>query len=174
MTLYIRLLLVIIKSFFCKRIPWLSPSRLVFMVWPWDCDINIHLNNARYLSLMDLARTYWGAQTGLNRVVLKKRWNGVAAASEMIFIRPLNPFQVFHIETKLIYWDESYAYLEQRFLSKKGLHANALIKAVILSRGKKVPVQKVLDLLNIKEPAPPMPESIKHWQAMTQAKKSTT
>lgn len=142
------------------------------MVWPWDCDINIHLNNARYLSFMDLARTYWGSQTGLSQMALKKHWGGVAAASEAIFIRPLNPFQIFHIETKLIYWDEFYAYFEQRFVSKKGLHAVALIKAVILSKGKKVPIEKVLKTMKVTDASPPLPDTIKHWQAMAQAKKS--
>tara|TARA_B100000508_G_C11436556_1_gene266339 strand:- start:163 stop:540 length:378 start_codon:yes stop_codon:yes gene_type:complete len=121
---------------------------------------------------MDLARTFWGSQTGLSQATLKNRWNGVAAASETIFIRPLNPFQVFRIETKLIYWDEFYAYFEQRFVSKKGLHASALIKAVILSKGKKIPVEKVLKAMKVDINSPSKPQTIECWQALTQAKKS--
>ena len=62
MNLYFRIILVLIKSFFAKKISPLTSSTLSFRALPFDCDINLHLTNARYLSFMDLGRTYYVGQ----------------------------------------------------------------------------------------------------------------
>ena len=42
-------------------------------VWPNDLDTNAHMNNGRYLTLMDLGRFDLMTQCGLVGTVLKKK-----------------------------------------------------------------------------------------------------
>ena len=57
MNLIFRLILIIIK---CLSRPVESnpqlPFKLNFRVMPTDCDLNMHMTNARYFSFMDLGR----------------------------------------------------------------------------------------------------------------------
>jgi acyl-CoA thioesterase FadM len=165
--------MTIIKCLLCKKKPLLETSILDFMVWPWDCDINIHLNNARFLSFMDLARVHWTTQVGLMPAVFKNKWQGVAAACEMTYIRPLAPFTRFKIHTRLIYWDDYFVYLAQRFISKRDtLHAIAIVKVTLLQKGKKVKVSDAFTFIhqqNTEKPA--MPEVLDYWNKMREAKK---
>lgn len=176
MNLYLRLIMTIIKCFFCSKKAVNDTSVLTFMAWPWDCDINIHLNNARFLSFMDLSRVYWTAQIGLMPAVLKNHWQGVAGGIEISYIRPIKPFQRFKIITQMIYFDEHYVYLEQSFISsKKTLHAVAIVKVTLLLQGRKIRVQDALSHLNKQSHmvTPPMPEVLKHWQEMRKWKART-
>ena len=47
-------------------------------VWPNDLDTNAHMNNGRYLTLMDLGRFDLMTQCGLVGVVLRQRWFPIA------------------------------------------------------------------------------------------------
>ena len=41
----------------------LDEDRIRMHVWPHDIDLNLHMNNARYLSVMDYARIHLLART---------------------------------------------------------------------------------------------------------------
>lgn len=100
--------------------PLTGVSRLGFRVWPHDLDTSVHMNNGRYLSLMDLGRTDWLIRTGLWRGVLRHRWTPILAAAQVRYRRELRPFQPFTIETRLLCWDARQAVMEQRFLIRQG------------------------------------------------------
>ena len=55
MNLYFRLILIIIDSFFKPKIDFDRELSLNLRVMPNDLDLNSHLNNGRYLTLLDLA-----------------------------------------------------------------------------------------------------------------------
>jgi len=65
--LYLRLLRLLLLLPFVRRRSLLDAGRIAFRVWPNDCDINLHLNNGRYLTFMDLGRLQLLAQIGLLR-----------------------------------------------------------------------------------------------------------
>lgn len=74
MNLYLRLLWLLWRLHSLRRRGLFEESRVAFCVWPNDCDLNLHMNNGRYLSLMDLGRVYLTAQSGLLREALRRRW----------------------------------------------------------------------------------------------------
>jgi acyl-CoA thioesterase FadM len=143
-------------------------------VWPNDCDLNFHMNNGRYLTLMDLGRTHLVAQTGLLRVMLKRRWNPVLAAAEINFIRALPPFARFELVTRVLTWDEKYFYMEQRFERRGVLHAVAFVKGVFLRGRNRVATAQVVAALDPTLKAPPMPDAVRHWKDMGELKKRHT
>ena len=65
MNLYIRLLYMFVASFFKKKIHALEETSLSFCVWPNDLDLNGHMNNGRYLSIMDIGRMDWVLRLGI-------------------------------------------------------------------------------------------------------------
>lgn len=172
MNLYLRLLWLLWKLRSLSRRGLFEESRIAFCVWPNDCDLNLHMNNGRYLTFMDLGRVHLTAQSGLLREAFRRRWMPVLAAAEITFIRSLKPFAKFDLVTRLLTWDEKYIYLEQGFEHNGELCAHALVKGLFLERGVRVPSTEVLQAIGYGEAPPPMPEALQHWAALTASKRA--
>jgi acyl-CoA thioesterase FadM len=171
MNLYLRLLYVLCKLWGLPRRGVLEESRVAFHVLPLDCDINFHMNNGRYLSFMDLGRLHLVAQIGLLRVIAKRRWMPVLAAAEINFIRQLAPFQSFDLVTRLVTWDEKYAYMEQRFESAGMLCAHAFVKGLFLDQGRRVRNTAIVAELGYEGEPPPCPEALRIWAELGNVKR---
>lgn len=171
MNLYLRLLKLLLLLPFVRRRPLFDASRMRFRVWPNDCDINLHLNNGRYLTFMDLGRMHLVAQIGLLGPMWRQRWAPVLSAAEISFIRPLPPLRQFELVSRLLTWDDKYFYMEQRFLAGGRLCAVALVKGLFLQRRERVDSKTVLAALGLETPAPAMPQIVRHWNALTTLKK---
>jgi hypothetical protein len=82
------------------------------------------------------------------------------------FRLPLSPFQRFSLNSRLLYWDEKWLYLEQRLESAKGVHSTAIVRGLFLKRnGVAVPTQKIFDYMGYRGDAPTMPEAIRRMVA---------
>lgn len=171
MNLYLRLLLLLFRLIGLRRRGLFEESRVAFRVLPNDCDVNFHLNNGRYLSFMDLGRVHLVAQIGLLAVILRKRWRAALAAAEINFIRTLAPLQKFELVTRLVTWDEKYAYLEQRFEAGGVLCAHAFVKGLFLDRNGRVPSAAVAAALGYAGAPPPMPEELRIWAELDSVKR---
>jgi acyl-CoA thioesterase FadM len=169
--LYLRLFLLLFKLIGLPRTGPLEESRVAFRVLPNDCDVNLHMNNGRYLSFMDLGRVHLVAQIGLLPVIFRKRWRAALGAAEINFIRALAPLQRFELVTRLVTWDEKYAYMEQRFESDGGLYAHAFVKGLFLGPDGKVPNAAVVAELGHTAAPPPMPEALRIWTELGNVKK---
>lgn len=172
MNLYLRLLKLLLMLPFVRRQALFDAGRIAFRVWPNDCDINLHLNNGRYLTFMDLGRMHLLAQIGLLRELPRRRWAPVLSAAEISFIRPIQPFQKFVLVTRMLTWDEKYFYLEQRFEAGGQLCAVALVKGLFLHGRERVANRAVLTALQLDDmAAPDMPEIVRHWNDLATLKK---
>ena len=171
MNLYLRLLRLLLRLPFVRRQALLEPGRVRFRVWPNDCDINLHMNNGRYLTFMDLGRVHLIAQIGLARELLRRRWSPVLSAAEMNFIRPLRPFQAFELTTRLLTWDDKYFYIEQRFVSAGRLHAVGMVKGLFLHGRERVDSRAVLAALGLDRAPPSLPDVVRHWNDLAALKK---
>jgi len=169
--LYLRLLKVLVRMLYTAHHDVLAESRLVFRVWPNDCDLNLHLNNGRYLAFMDLGRIHLLSATGIFRQVLRRRWSPVLSAAEINYIRPLGPFQRFELATRILTWDEKYFYLEQRFEQGERLYASATVRGLFLARGRTVSTAELLRLAGVDTPPPPIPDVVSHWKELTVLKR---
>ena len=171
MNLYLRLLFVLWKIWRLPRKAVFEESRVAFRVLPTDCDINFHMNNGRYLSFMDLGRLHLVAQIGLLPIIVRKRWGAALAAAEINFIRQLAPFQKFDLVTRVVTWDDKYAYMEQRFESGGVLCAHAFAKGLFLGRAGKISNSMVLAELGYTGEPPPFPEELRIWAELGNVKK---
>lgn len=154
-----------------KALGFLEPARRHFRVGLLDIDYNMHINNAKYLNYMERARWDLFVQNGTWDLTLKNRLNFIVASAEIGYIRELNLFKKFEIESRYLGWDEKYFYLEQRFIADDKIYSYGLIKAVFLKNKKRATPEEVLSALNLKETTQPVPEHIELWKQLNVAKR---
>ena len=90
-------------------------SALRFRVWPTDLDTSVHMNNGRYLTLMDLGRLDIMVSSGLWRAVLRYKWTPIASGILIRFRRELRLWQRLRLETRIVCWEGATVVMEQTF-----------------------------------------------------------
>lgn len=160
MNLYLRLLRVLLAATKSReRIDLLGGgSELPFRVLPGDLDLNLHMNNGRYFSLMDLGRVDLIARSGLLGVCLRSKWAPVLGAAKMAFLRPLSPFQKFSLRSRITGWDEKWFYIEQSFVTEDGtVAAIGTVKGLMRGPRGSVPTAVIWDELEQDVPGTSIP-----------------
>lgn len=173
MHLYFRVLWVLISSFFKPKISSiLETSVLRFKVLPNDLDFNMHMNNGRYLTIMDLGRFDLVLRAGLLQIMLKQKSVPILGSATIRYRLPLMPFQSYELHTRIVSWDDKWAYMEQRFVIADGGKKHGAVAAVALVKGsfydqrnkRTVPTKDVLDSAGLAVETPEIPEHIVEWQ----------
>lgn len=147
MNLWLRLLLLHLKLARQPRIDLLEEVVLEFRVWPTDLDIQRHMNNGRFLSVMDLGRYALMARTGLLRVAGERRWMPLVRGIDIEYLKPLMPWQRYRLHTRLAGWDGKWLYLEQRFETDERVCAAARIHGLLRGREGNIPTDRLLEAL---------------------------
>ncbi len=148
----------------------LDEDTLQMRVWPFDIDLNLHLNNARYLSLMDYGRTHLLARTRLLEHIIRSRWQPLVGAAWVTYRRSLPLFSTYHLSSRLVCWDERWFYIEQTFTGRDGLAAVGWVKGILRQAKEIVEPQAVIEAVSPGTLSPPMPESIAAWNELTKEK----
>ena len=145
----------------------LETDQLFMRVWPNDIDLNLHLNNARYLSIMDYGRTHLLARMRLLTHILRSRWTPLVGAVWMTYRRSLPAFTLFTLSSRLVCWDERWFYIEQTFTGRKGLAAVGWVKGTLRDGTGIVEPRKAIDSIAPNVASPTMPEGIAAWNELT-------
>jgi acyl-CoA thioesterase FadM len=141
-------------------------SELRLRVWPTDLDLSLHLNNGRYLTIMDLGRFDFMVRTGLWRPLLRHRWTPIASTIMIRFRREMRAFQRFRLETRIVGWAEASVVMEQLFIFEDGPHdgqvaARAMFKGGLYDRKARtfVPILRLMAEIGVEpQPRPSLPE----------------
>jgi acyl-CoA thioesterase FadM len=152
------------------RLGILDEDRLRMRVWPNDIDLNMHMNNARYLSVMDFARTHFLARVRLLEHILRARWQPLVGAVWMTYRRPLPLFTAFTITSRLVCWDTRWFYIEQTFTGADGLAAIGWVKGALRDTSGAVDPNSVIARVAPGVASPPLPETIAAWNELTREK----
>ncbi len=166
MNLLFRLFTIIIESFFRKKLHPLSESVLHMRVLPNDLDLNFHMNNGRYLSIMDLGRLDLLIRTDLAGALIKHRWQPLVGAVNIRYKLSLMPFKKYRLRTKVVGWDEKWFYMEQRFECGNRTIAVGLVKALFRGDHRNISPGETLRLINVNIDPPKMPDNILKWLSM--------
>jgi acyl-CoA thioesterase FadM len=148
----------------------LDEDRVEMRVWPHDIDFNLHLNNGRYLSMMDYGRMHLLARTQVLGHIVRSRWMPLVGAVWMTYRRSLPLFARFMLGSRVVCWDERWFYMEQTFTGDEGLAAMGWVKGLLRSPAGNLDPQKVLEAVSPGVVSPPMPESIAAWNELTREK----
>ncbi len=165
MNLFFRLLWTLICSPFRKACELLGPCETPFTTLPNDLDVLLHMNNGRYLTLLDLARLDLLIRSGLHKKI-SKDYYPVVTAETIQFRKSLKVFNKFSVITKVMGWDDKYFYLEQFFMRKEEVIALAYVQARILHKaGDTVAPAEVIKLMDYQNPSPELPEWLQRWSS---------
>jgi len=164
MNLYLRLLILFIKSRYKPRLGLMDKSVLKFYVLPNDLDINMHMNNGRFNSIMDLGRVDIMLRTGFLKIMHQRKWFGVVGSIHSRFRRPLELFQAYELQSQVIYWDEKWTWIEQKMYSEGKLISSALVQTIILKKGQHVSTDEIHQLLSFDRPSPKITDEIAHLE----------
>ncbi|HBR96469.1 MAG TPA: hypothetical protein DD979_03705 [Gammaproteobacteria bacterium] len=135
MNLIFRMLSLLVASFFKQRLPVESPKNtLVLRVLPNDIDINMHMNNGRYLTICDLSRVDMFLRTGLARTMVKEKWMPVIAEHTMKYKRGLKLFEKYEVHMEIVQWDEKYFHMAHVFLIGDRVVAEGTSKGAVVSK----------------------------------------
>jgi YbgC/YbaW family acyl-CoA thioester hydrolase len=137
MTVRLRLAALLARwALFDREKPPEAVSRLPLKVWLADCDINRHMNNSRYLALMDMGRWHFLLTTQLYKPMRAKQWYPVAVRVEIDYKKSLNPGDRFVLETQQETVGTKSATILQRFWRGDELCAEARVVVLFLHKGK--------------------------------------
>ncbi len=157
MNLFLRLIWLLITSPRRSRIGLMDDCELALRVLPTDLDINMHLTNARYLSVMDLGRLELILRVGMFKQLMQRRWLPVVACANLKFYRQINPFCRYKLITRVIGWDEKWFYIEQRFEVAQELVAVGIIKGLFRGNKHNIPTNEILNLIDYQGDSPELP-----------------
>lgn len=171
MTLYFRLLWLWGLNKFREELDFATDtSELNLRVLPNDLDFNMHMNNGRYLVVMDLGRQDLMTRSGMFETIRKKGWMPVLGSANIRYRRPLPPLQKYKLETSFAGWDDKWFYLEQKFTITSGkekgeLAAYAVVKGAFVGvkSGKAEKVADVMRAIGREGLTMDLPEHIKGY-----------
>ncbi len=162
MNLWLRLIWLLLSAPFRARLSLPGGvSALTFRVLPNDLDLSLHMNNGRYLAVMDLGRLDILIRSGLGGAVWRNGWTPVANAALIRFRRELRAFARYRLETRVIGWHEQAILLEQTFVFASGdregqVAARALFKGALYDRKSQryVPVEDIMATIGVSAESP--------------------
>jgi acyl-CoA thioesterase FadM len=155
---WLRLIRVGFSLIAASRVGLLATTRVSLRVWPNDLDINLHVNNGRYLALADIARIHWFARTGGLNIVRRHKPFPVVGDAIAKFRRDLKVFQTFEIRTRLIGWDRKWGFIEHRFVRDDRVIGVVAIRGIFKGPGGPIDPGLLLTELAHSAPSPELPE----------------
>lgn len=135
-----------------------------FKVWVRDLDLLCHVNNGKYLQLMDVARVHMMMHSGAWEAMAHRKWISVVSAETITFRRSLKIGQKFTIETQIIGWLGPNFVVEQRFVLGDEVVAQGFVLQIFVTRsGFVLSEDQVLEGLGRPEALPPIPGWVRKW-----------
>ena len=134
MNLYLRLAWTLLR---CLFLPAISPTDTLVVrrrVWINDIDINLHMNNGRYLTVVDLSLIEFFARTGIFRAAIKQKWRPMAGGSTITFRKGLTPFQSYELRFRWICSAGPWNYMSYEFVRANRIHAAGILKGGMVGK----------------------------------------
>ncbi len=164
MNLYFRLLLFMVRVRFRRRLSIWDTSHVTFRVNPFDLDVIRHMNNGRYLTLMDLGRMDLMMRSRFWQRITAQGWYPVIAGQTITYRRSLMLWEKFDLASRVIGSDDRWIYMEQVFRRDGEVVADAIVRARLLRKsGGSVPMDEVLELVRPLPEHLEVPEWVTEW-----------
>ena len=164
MNLYLRLVWLYVRSRFRSRLAPQDTAVTPFRVWPSDLDTLWHMNNGKYLSIMDLGRMDLMMRSGTWSRITGAGWYPVIAGQTIAYYRSLNPWKTFEVHTRILGFDDRWGFLEQTFVRGGHVHARAIVRSRFLKRsGGSVDHSELVALFGDVPGPEGIPDWVKEW-----------
>ena len=165
MNLYLRLIWTLLRAW---RAPRLAPGDTLsrqLRVLPNDLDLNGHMNNGRYLTIIDLMLIEYFVRSGFASEMFKRGWRPMAGGSFISYRRGLKPFQVYTLRFRLDATDAHWNYMRFEFMAGDKVCAAGYMKGAAVARGGLVPNAESYAAMGIAPPFTTLPGPVLDWIA---------
>lgn len=95
-------------------------SRLSFRCLPTDIDLNLHLNNARYMMLADVGRIDIFFRAGLVSLAREKGWAPMLGGLQTVFVREIRLWRKFDVVSTVETWEGTQVIGRHEFVLDSG------------------------------------------------------
>ena len=164
MNLVLRMIRVLFMARRRPSIGALEETTLTFRVWPTDVDILMHMNNGRYLTLMDLGRADSIIRSGVHGRLRERGWYTVVASETIRFRESLGLFEKFELRTRLLGWDDKSFFLRQLFLVRGRVVSIGVVRVRFLRKsGGTLPAAEVAAAVVPGIQSPDLPDYVTDW-----------
>lgn len=161
---WLRLIGVGTRLMAASQVDLFATTRICLRVWPNDLDVNLHVNNGRYLALADLGRIDWFVRAGLMALARRQKAFPVVGDAIAKFRRDLKLFQAFEIHTRLIGWDHKWGFIEHRFVRNGRVLGVVGIRGVFTGPDGAIEPGVFLSGLGRAEASPELPDWVATFQ----------
>jgi acyl-CoA thioesterase FadM len=165
MNLYLRLIWTLLRAWRMPKMGIHDVMERQLRVLPNDVDINMHMNNGRYLTVIDLLMLEFFVRTGYAKVLLKNGWKPMSGGSIITYRRGLQPFQNYTVRYQFGACDDVWNYMHFEFIADGKVCAAGYMKGAAVSKQGFVKNVQSYALLNLPLPTKPLPQAVQHWQA---------
>lgn len=147
-------------------------ARTKFITLPTDLDTNWHMNNGKFFSIMDVARTDLIIRSGVWQILRERGWYPVVVGETLSFRKSLKLWQRFVIESRVIGFDDKAVTVEQRFVvpdanGVEEIYARGYVRARFLKKsGGTVSNAELIEAIGASPE--PLPGWVHEWAMQTQ------
>ena len=164
MNLYVRILITWIRSLLEPRMSTRADCSQWFRVWPHDLDLFGHMNNGRFLQIMDVARLRWLLRTGTIDVIKSEGWSVALGGNLTRFRKPLRLLARYRVDSRLLCWDDRWFYLEHSFCASDGqVLAIGMSRAAFRHKRRWVKTEEVMERVDPGVRSMTLPDHIVDW-----------
>jgi acyl-CoA thioesterase FadM len=168
MNLYLRLLWTMLRSWRLPRLRIGETLERRLRVMPNDMDVNGHMNNGRYLTVVDLMLVEYFVRTGFASVLLRKGWRPMSGGSFITYRRGLKPFQTYSLRFRLDACDDHWNYMRFEFVDGDRVCAAGYMKGSAVARSGLVPNRESYAALGQPMVGTELPAPVQHWLSAEQ------
>jgi acyl-CoA thioesterase FadM len=163
MNLYLRLIFTLLRAWRLPRFTVGTTLERQFRVLPNDIDINGHMNNGRYMTMVDLMLMEYFVRIGFAGVLIKQGWRPMSGGSFITYRKGLKPFQQYRLRYKIDACDEFWNFMRFEFLDGDKVCASGYMKGAAVGRDGLVPNAKSYAKLGLAALPNSVPEAVQNW-----------
>ncbi len=165
MNLYLRLFLTLARAWRAPRLTVGDTITRTLRVLPNDLDVNGHMNNGRYLTIVDLMLVEYFVRLGFATTIIRRRWRPVAGGSFISYRRMLKPLQRYQLRFRLDASDHHWNYMRFEFARDGAVHAAGYLKGAVVSRNGLVPNAESYGAMDLAPLSQGVPDAVRDWLA---------
>jgi acyl-CoA thioesterase FadM len=163
MNLYLRLILTLLRGWRLPKLKLGETLERSMRVLPNDIDINGHMNNGRYMTLVDLMLVEYFIRIGFAGAIIKNGWSPMSGGSFITYRRGLKPFQSYTLRYRIDACDANWSYMRFEFIAGEKLCASGFMKGAVVSKEGFVPNATSYAAVGQPSLSHDLPEPVKHW-----------
>lgn len=164
MNLYIRFFITLVRGFFKSNMTLADGLNKQLRVLPNDIDINGHMNNGRYLTIIDLFVLEVCLRTKILVPAIKLGWMPIIGGHMITYKGELKILEKYTVDFKMCCWNDDWTFFSYTFINSKGrIVATGYAKGAWVSKKGIVKNNVIEEKLHITRPDFPIPDEIITW-----------